>query len=126
MATKGPSNLYGNTRGSRHQGEPTEHIKYAWAKEFTRGGLNRHFNKHKNEFNYSKDEYAAKAVKFANAVDRDNYKSVVDYKNTTYKYCPKSNELVEVTKDGYIVSYRHYGSSFWYEPKKGEKVWIKD
>ncbi len=31
----------------------------------------------------------------------------------------------EETKDGYIISYRHYGKAFWYRDKKGERVWIK-
>ncbi len=126
MATKGASNRYGNTKGSNHQGRPTEHTNYAWAKDFNRGGLERHFKNHGKEFGCkSKEEYSAKALKFANTIDRENCKSVVDRNGTTYKYNPKTNVLVEVTKDGYIVSYRHYGSTFWYETKKGVKEWIK-
>ena len=104
---------------------PTEKIKYPWVKDFNRGGLVRHFEEHGAEFGCkSKEEYAAKAISFANTVDRDNCKSVVDYKNTTYKYNPNTNVLAEVSKDGYVISYRHYGKAFWYKNKKGEKIWI--
>jgi len=126
MATKGASFRYGNTKGSNHQGKATEHTQFSWAKAFNRGGLTRHFESHGAEFGCkTKEEYAAKAVNFANAIDRENCKSVVDYKKTTYKYNPKINVLVEVTKDGYIISYRHYGKEFWYKNKRGERVWIK-
>ena len=127
MATKGASNRYGNTKGSNHQGKPTERTNYAWAKDFNRGGLSRHFEEHGVEFGCkTKEEYVAKAINFANIVDRENCKSVVDYKQTTYKYNQKTNVLVEVTKNGYIISYRHYGKGFWYKNKKWEKVWIKN
>lgn len=126
MSTKGASNRYGNTQGSRHQGKNTDDINYPWAKKFNRGGLNRHFIRHGKEFGcQTKEEYAAKAIRFANTIDRINCKSAVDINGTTYKYNPKTNELVEVTKDGYIISYRHYGNEFWYINKKGEKIWIK-
>ena len=126
MATKGASNRYGNTKGSNHRGIPTEHINYAWAKDFNRGGLERHFNNHGKEFGCkTKEEYAAKALKFANTIDRDNCKSVIDKNGTTYKFNVKTNVLVEVTKDGYIISYRHYGKNIWYNSKKGVKEWIK-
>ena len=39
MATKGTSHRYGNTKGSNHQGKATEHINYACAKAFDRGGI---------------------------------------------------------------------------------------
>lgn len=127
MSTKGASLRYGNTKGSNHKGTPTEHIGFAWAKGFNRGGLTRHFNKHGKEFDCkTKEEYEAKAVSFANTIDRKNAKSVVDKNGTTYKYNPKTNVMVEVTKDGYIVSYRHYGKEFWYLNKRGEKVWIRE
>ena len=50
MATKGASYRYGNTRGSKHQGEVTKHINYAWAKDFNRGGIDQHFRDHGKEF----------------------------------------------------------------------------
>lgn len=90
MSTKGASNRYGNTRGSRGQGEPTEDINYAWARAFNKKGLEGHFSRHGQEFNFnSKEQYAAHAVKFANHIDRKKYKSVVDWHKTTYKYDPK-------------------------------------
>lgn len=65
MATKGASYRYGNTRGSKHQGQSTKHINYAWAKGFNRGGLDQHFKDHGKEFGaISKQDYAAKAVHF--------------------------------------------------------------
>ena len=64
-------------------------------------------------------------MKFANTVDRENCKSFIDKNGTTYKYNLKTNVLVEVTKDAYIVSYRHYGKSTWYISKEEEKKWIK-
>ena len=73
----------------------------------------------------TKNEYAAKALKFANIVDKANCKSVIDKYGTTYKYNPKNNVLVQVTKDGYIISYRHYGEKTWYITRKGVKQWIK-
>ena len=66
MATKGASFRYGNTNGSR-----TEHIRFAWAKGFNRGGLERHFHDHGKEFGATTaEEYVSKAVHFANTVDR--------------------------------------------------------
>lgn len=126
MSTKGPSNRYGNTKGSNHKGEATENINYQWAKDFNKGGLDAHFLKHGKEVGArSKEEYAAKAVHFANTIDRISCKSVVDYKGTTYKYNIKNRIIVEVSKDGYVISYRHLGKKFWYSPKKGFKQWIK-
>ena len=75
MPTKGPSNRYGNTNGSNHNGRPTENINYPWAKDFNRGGLSKHFRDHGKEFGAkSKEEYASKAVHFANTIDRNNLK----------------------------------------------------
>lgn len=126
MATKGASMRYGNTNGSHHRGESTKRINYAWAKDFNRGGLEQHFKDHGKEFGaISKQDYAAKAVHFANEVDKQNYKSVIDYKGTTYKYDPRNGILAEITKEGYVISYRHTGGRFWYRPSKGVKRWIK-
>lgn len=128
MSTKGPSVKYGNTNGSNHRGLPTKHIGYAWAKEFNRGGLKRHFKKHGSEFNAAtEEEYEAKALHFANKVDRTHFKSVIDYKGTTYKYDPRDSKLVIVTKEGIVVTYHHTGDKFKYRPQKGKEVtvWIK-
>ncbi len=122
MPTKGASLRYGNTNGAHHRGEANKKVNYAWAKDFNRGGIKQHFDEHGKEFNAASErDYAAKAVHFANEVDRDHYKSVVDYKRTTYKYDPRDGRLVIVTKDGYISSYHHTGKKFWYYAKKGKK-----
>lgn len=128
MPTKGASMRYGNTNGAHHRGEATKHINYAWAKDFSRGGLDQHYSGHGKEFNaISKQDYAAKAVHFANDVDRKHYKSVIDKYGTTYKYDPRDGRLVIVAKDGYVVSYHHTGKKFTYTNKKGQEVtkWIK-
>lgn len=112
MATKGASNRYGNARGGRH-GSATEHINYPWAKDFNKHSLDEHFGRHGNKEEFgSKESYKQHAIKFANDVDRVNYKSFVDKKTgKTYKYSPKTNEFVVVDKNGYIVTY--------FKPKKG-------
>ena len=126
MATKGASNRYGNTRGSSNNDKKTKNVNFAWAKGFNRGGIKRHFEEHGKEFNCkSKEEYEAKAIRFANTIDNKNCKVVVDYRGTTYKYDINQKVLVEVTKDGYIISYRHFSKKDWYMPKKGVKKWIK-
>lgn len=118
MGTKGASNRYGNTTGGK-QGKATEHINFSWAKDFNKHSLVEHYNEHgnKNEFG-SIESYKQHAIRFANNVDRKNYKSFVD-RNTgkTYKYSPKTNELVVVDKHGYIVTY--------FKPKKGYGYYIK-
>ena len=104
MATKGASYRYGNTRGANHRGEPTKHIGYSWAKDFNKSSLQDHFNRHGGDFNAkSKEEYAAKAVHFANTVDRKNFKSVKDYHGSTYKYDPRNGSYAIITKDGYEI-----------------------
>lgn len=128
MPTKGPSLRYGNTNGAHNRGQASANINYAWAKGFSKGDLKQHFSKHGKEFGArSKEEYASKAVHFANAVDRQNCKSVVDFNGTTYKYNCKNGVVVIVTQDGYVISYHHSGGKFTYSPKKGEKksIWIK-
>ena len=125
MSTKGASNRYGNTKGSINKGKPTKHINFQWAKDFNRGGIKRHFRDHGKEFNaVTQKEYVSKALHFANKIDRKNFKSVVDYKGTTFKYDIRDGKLVIVTKDGYIVSYHHTGKRFRYSPIKGKEVWI--
>ncbi len=128
MSTKGPSMRYGNTRGAHHRGEVSKVIGYQWAKGFNRGGLAKHFRDHGAQVGaHSEEEYASKGVHFANEVDRQNFKSVIDKKGTTYKYDPRDGKLVIVTKDGYVVSYYHVRNKFTYTNKKGKviTVWIK-
>lgn len=128
MSTKGASNRYGNTNGSKHQGQATRHTNYPWAKDFNKGGIDKHFKEHGKEFNAkTKQEYAAKAVHFANDVDKKHYKSVVDKDGSTYKYDPRDGRLAIITKDGYVVTYHHTGNKFTYTNKKGKVItkWIK-
>ncbi|HBE98651.1 MAG TPA: hypothetical protein DDW18_01185 [Firmicutes bacterium] len=124
MATKGASFRYGNTNGSR-----TEHIRFAWAKGFNRGGLERHFHDHGKEFGATTaEEYVSKAVHFANTVDRKHFKSVVDCNGTTYKYDIVNHVLALIDKKGYVISYYRIADHFTYVPKKGrgkKTVWIK-
>ncbi|MEG1222815.1 MAG: hypothetical protein RR342_03680 [Bacilli bacterium] len=126
MSTKGASNRYGNTNGSKHQGETNARIGYAWAKDFSKGGLDNHFKKHGNQFGVkSKEEYASQSVHFANTINKQHYITRKDYNNTTYKYDYKTGTLVIVTKEGYVISYYRPTKQFWYSPVKGKKVWIK-
>lgn len=125
MPTKGASYRFGNTKGANHKGKATENINFPWARAFNKRTLKEHAKKHGKEFGCNNEqEYEAKALHFANMVDRKHFKSFVDRKGTTYKYDPRTNVMVEVDKRGIIISYRHYGKSFWYINKKGEKVWI--
>jgi len=94
----------------------------------SQGTVKQHFSKYDNESGArSPEEFAAKAVHFANTVDRQNCKSVIDYNRTTYKYDCRNGVVVIVTQDGYVISYHHSGGKFTYSPKKGEKksIWIK-
>lgn len=128
MPTKGASFRYGNTNGAHHRGEASPNINYPWAKDFLGTNLKSHFKSHGGEMGIKGEkDYAAKAVHFANEVDRQHYKSVINYKGETYKYDPNSKLLVVVTKQGYIRTfYDTRGSGgFYYYPKKGKKVWIK-
>ncbi len=105
MATKGASNRYGNTRGG-HNGKPTQHIGYAWAKDFNKNTLLDHFSRHGLQVNApTKESYAAKAVKFANTIDRKNCESFVDIKGSTYKYNRVTNEFAIITKSGIVITY---------------------
>lgn len=128
MPTKGASLRYGNTNGAHHRGEATEKINYQWAKDFNRGGIDRHYRDHGEEMGArTKEEYAAKAVHFANEIDRKHYKSVVDINGATYKYDPRDGRLVIVSMDGYVVSYYRVRKKFIYTNKKGKEItiWIK-
>jgi pyocin large subunit-like protein len=115
MATKGASNHYGNARGGR-QGHITKHTGFAWAKGFNKSTLTDHADRHGR--GYSKEEYLARAVAFANRVDRVNNISYVRKDGTTVKYNKKTNEFVIVTKKGIATTYYH--------PKKGIQEYYKD
>ena len=111
MATKGPSNRYGNARGGR-QGHPTQHTGYAWAKGFNRSTLNDHFQRHGEQMGCpTKESYNANAVKFANNVDRKNNISFVAQNGTTYKFNKANGIFAIITKSGIVITY--------FKPKDG-------
>lgn len=111
MATKGASNRYGNTRGSR-RGHETKNTGFAWAKAFNRSTLQRHFENHGKQMGTpTKESYNAKAVHFANNVDRKNCITMKSKNGTTYKYNKKTNEFAMITKNGIVITY--------YKPKDG-------
>ena len=106
MSTKGASNRYGNNRGSRGQGMPSKHIKYAWARDFNKKTLKQHLSDHGKQFGFTTvEEYGSHAIKFANNVDRVNNKSFYDENFSTYKYNVKTNEFAIIDKKGYVITY---------------------
>ena len=122
MSTKGPSNRYGNTNGSKGTGQATEKINYPWAKAFNKNTMSKHEHHAKKMGYNSFDDYAAAAVRFANTVDRANYKSVIDKYGTTYKWDPRTQNLVVVDKSGYVITFYRMSDGFTYTDKKGKDV----
>lgn len=115
MSTKGASNHYGNARGGR-QGHITSHIGFAWARGFFRTTLQDHATRHGQI--YGVDGYAAKAVTFANRVDRVNHLSYVRNDGTTVKYSKKTNEFAVIDKNGFVRTY--------FKPENGIEKYLKD
>jgi len=115
MATKGASNHYGNARGGS-KGRKTDHIGFAWAKGFDKPTLVDHANRHGQV--HGADGYVAKAVTFANRVDRVNHISYVRKDGTTVKYSKKTNEFAVVDKKGIVKTY--------FKPTNGIKKYLKD
>lgn len=115
MPTKGASNRYGNSRGSRN-GHPTEHTGFAWAKDFDKSTLKSHAEKHGQQDGTV--SYVAHAVAFANRIDRQYHVSYVRKDGSTVKYSKKTNEFVIVDKNGLVKTY--------YKPKSGIKEYYKD
>lgn len=118
MATKGPSNLYGNNKGTA-----SIHINYPYAKPIYIGSNPKeHMRKHFADFGINNaDEYISKAVHFANDIDRINYDSFVDRHGTTYKYNKITNDLLLVSKEGNIITY--YKPRYSYGRNKGKLNW---
>lgn len=118
MATKGPSNRYGNVKGTA-----TIHINYAYVTgKYIGKDQKNHMAKHFSDFGVNNsDDYIAKAVNFGNDIDRINYNSYVDLKGTTYKYNKLNNALLIVSKDGSIVSY--YKPRYQSGKNKGKLNW---
>lgn len=115
MAIKGPSNHYGNSKHGRN-GYLTSHIGYQWAKSFRKDALKSHAEKHGKE--YGLEGYEAKAVTFANRVDRVNHLSYVRKNGTTVKYSKKTNEFIVVDRSGHVTTY--------YCPSSGIEEYYKD
>ena len=115
MSTKGASNHYGNARHGK-KGKISIHIGYAWAKTFEKTTLKAHVAKH--GLLYGTVRYIAKAVTFANRVDRVNHVSYVRKDGTTVKYSKKTNEFVIVDKNGIVKTY--------YYPKRGIAEFYND
>ena len=121
MTTKGASNHYGNSRGGS-QGHKTDHTGFAWAKDFNKNTLVKHFKEHGAQMGTdSKESYASHAVKFANTVDRDNCVSFIDKHGSTYKYNKKTNEFAIITSKGYVVTYYKPADGYDYYPNQKEK-----
>lgn len=118
MATKGRSNLYGRSKGSKKV-HPTKHINYPWAKSFNWNRMRSHFNEHsKNVDAKDRYEYEAKAKRFANSINYKYNESFVDKRGFTYKYSNKTNELVIVSKKGIIISY--------FKPREGKIYYLNE
>ena len=84
---------------------PSTFAQY-WTSEYR---LIDHFERHGPLMGYSKDiegfiKYARDAIKFARSNER-GIKSFKDFNGSIYKYSPKTNEFIIITKDGKIVTY---------------------
>ena len=124
MATKGPSNRYGNARHGA-QGQGNNKIGFAWAKGFTASGLKRHVAEHMESMGFkTAQEYQSHAVVFANTIDKKNCRSYVRKDGSTVKYNTKTEEFVVVNKTGVIVTYFHpkNGLSYYKNDKKLNSV----
>lgn len=118
MATKGPSYLYGNSKGA-----PSLHINYPYVKpDFIGRNKKEHMEKHFSDFNVDNEyDYLSEAIHFGNDIDRVNYYSFVDKFGTTYKYDKLTNSLLLVSKDGKIITY--FKPKFRNGPNKGKLNW---
>ncbi|MDO4500689.1 MAG: hypothetical protein Q4B60_05370 [Erysipelotrichaceae bacterium] len=107
MSTKGAGFRYGNTNQTA-----TDHINYQWAKDFNSNTLKKHFDEHGSQMNTATmNDYAAKAVHFANTINREDCVSFIDGNGSTYKYNKETNELAIISKNGYVITY--------FSPKNG-------
>lgn len=111
MSTKGAGNRYPTTRHGNHR-QTTGHINYAWAKGFNKRTLYDHFQRHGEQVKAdTKEAYAAKAVRFANTIDKKDCVSFVAKNGTTYKFNKKTGEFAVIIKEGIVVTY--------FKPKTG-------
>jgi pyocin large subunit-like protein len=70
---------------------------------------------HANDMKLTWKQYEENGVKFANEISPENLSFIRDDNKVTYKYKEKTNELVLVDKNGYIVTY--------YYPTDGKKYY---
>lgn len=118
MPTKSASNRYGNSRGGRN-GHPTEHTNFPWARDFNEQSLQDHFERHGVQVNApAQTSYAAKAVKFANTIDRINNVSYVRKNGQTVKYNRRTGEFAIIDKNGYVNTY--------FIPTSGYQYYLND
>ena len=122
MATKGASNHYGNSRGGK-QSKQAKNISYAWAKAFNKAKKEEHTKKHASNVKVQNNQtYAAKAIRFANTVDKKNVQSFIYAKSqATCKYNVVTNEFAIITKDGYVVTYFKPGDGYQYYKEQERK-----
>lgn len=118
MATKGPSNKYGNNRGTA-----SSKINYPYAvPKYIGSNPKNHMEKHYSDFDVDNStDYISKAVNFGNDIDRVNYDSFVDHGGTTYKYNKLNNSLLIVSKEGNIITY--FKPKYKEGPNKGKLNW---
>ncbi|MBR6332760.1 MAG: hypothetical protein IKR78_06510 [Dehalococcoidales bacterium] len=64
------------------------------------------------------EEYNAKAVSFANTINKEKYESFVAKNGSTYKYDASTNRLAVISKFGIVVTY--------YKPDDGRAYYLKE
>lgn len=105
MSSKGASNRYHTTNHGNQRKTPG-HINYAWAKAFNKRTLLDHFRRHGAQMKCdTKEAYAAKAVQFANAIDKKHCISFVATNGTTYKFHKPTGTIAIIIKEGIVVTY---------------------
>ena len=118
MPTKSASRRYRHTKGARY-GLRTIHIGYEWARAFNKKTLKDHFSRHGKQMDCTTaEEYNAKAVSFANTINKEKYESFVAKNGSTYKYDASTNRLAVISKFGIVVTY--------YKPDDGRAYYLKE
>ena len=106
---------------------PSTFAQY-WTSEYR---LIDHFDRHGPQMGYSDDiigfiKYARDAIKFARSTER-GIKAFRAINDSIYKYNPKTNEFIIITKDGKIVTYYYPSNGIdYFEDRYLEfgKSWI--
>ena len=99
-------------RGAIMEKGPSTFAQY-WTSEYS---LFHHFDEHGAEMGYDEDEiieYARDAIKFARSSER-GIKAFRATNDSIYKYNPKTNEFIIITKDGKIVTYYYPSNGIHY------------